>query len=73
MVFMGRGFISREKESGSVFGVVMAKKCYIESLPSVLKDKEAASLKVKGPLYSCLLIARLPSGSIRCLIEIIDL
>ena len=27
------------------------------------KVKEAAPLKVKGPLYSCLLIARLPSGS----------
>ena len=25
--------------------------------------KEAASLKVKGPLYSCPLIAHLPSGS----------
>ena len=30
---------------------------------SCLKIKEAASLKVKGSLYSCLLIAHLPSGS----------
>ena len=27
------------------------------------KIKEAASFKVNGQLYSCLLIARLPSGS----------
>ena len=33
----------------------------IESL--VLKDKEAASLKLKALLYSCLLIMHLPSGS----------
>ena len=39
---------------------IQAIKRYIESLPLVL---EAASLKVKGPLYSCLLIVCLPSGS----------
>ena len=30
--------------------------------PYYQKIKEAASLKVKGPLYSCPLIAHLPSG-----------
>ena len=64
--FMGRGFTSRGQESGSVFSVavckIQASKCYIKSLLLVLK--EAASLKVKDLLYSCLLlIAFLPSGS----------
>ena len=36
---------------------IQARKRYIESI------KEAASLKVKDPLYSCLLIACLPSRS----------
>ena len=39
-------------------------RCYIESLPLVLKDKEAVSLKVNAPLYSCLLIVCLPSRNI---------
>ena len=64
---MGHGFTSAGQESGSVFSAVVCKiqasKCYIKSLPLVLKDKEAAFLKVKVPLYSCLLIAYLPSGN----------
>ena len=68
MVFMGRGFISGGQESRSVFSAVMCKiqasKCYIESLPLVPKDKRSCfSLKVKGLLYSCLLITRLSSRS----------
>ena len=66
MVFIGRGFTSGGQESVSVFSAAMCKlqasKCYVESLPLVLKDKEPVSHKVKGSLYSCLLIARLPSG-----------
>ena len=42
---------------------IQARKCYIESLSLVAEDKKAASHKVKGPLYSCLLIPHLPSGS----------
>ena len=61
---MGRGFTSGGQESGSVFSAavckIQASKCYIESLSLVLK--EAASHKVRGSLYSYLLIARLPSG-----------
>ena len=65
---MGCGFTFRGQESESVFSVavckIQASKRYIESLPLVPKDKRScASLNVKGPLYSCLLIARLPSGS----------
>ena len=67
MVFMGRGFTSGGQKSVSGFSAaaskIQASKRYIKSLPLVLKEKEAASLKVKGPLYSCLSIARLPSGS----------
>ena len=59
MVFMGRDFTSGGQELGFVFSAAMCKiqasKSYVESL--VLKIKEAASLKVKGSLYSCLLIA----------------
>ena len=62
MVFMGRGLTSGGQESGSAFSTAVCKfqasKHYIESLPLV--RKEAASLKVKGPLHSCLLIVRLP-------------
>ena len=65
MVFMGRGFTSGGQESGSVFSAAVCKiqssKCYIKSLP--LAPKEAASLKVKDLLYSCLLIVHLPSRS----------
>jgi len=67
MVFMGRGFTSGGQESGSVFSTavckIQASKRYVESLSLVPKDKKAASLKVKGSLYGCLLIARLPSRS----------
>ena len=42
---------------------IQASKCYIKSLPSVQMIREAASLKVKGPLYSCLLIMHSSSGS----------
>ena len=63
---MGCGFTSRSQELGSVFSTVVCKiqasERYIESLLLVLKDKKAASLEVKGPLYSCLLISCLPSG-----------
>ena len=41
---------------------IQARKHYTESLTSVPKD-EAASLKVKGVLYSCLLMTHLPSRS----------
>ena len=67
MVFMGRGFTSGRQESGSVFSAAVfktqANKHYIESLLLVPKDKEVVSLKVKGQLYSCLLITCLPSRS----------
>ena len=67
MFFMGCGFTSGGQESWSVFSAavckIQASKHYIISLPLVRKIKEAASLKVIGPLYSCLLIACLPSGS----------
>ena len=64
---MGCGFTSGWQELGSVFSTVVCKihssERYIESLPLVPKDKKkAASLKVKGPLYSFLLISCLPSG-----------
>ena len=43
--FMGRGFTSGGQESGSVFSAavckIQASKCYIESLPLVLKDKRS--------------------------------
>ena len=45
MVFMGRGFTSGEQELGSVFSasmcIIQASKCYVESLPLVLKDKRS--------------------------------
>ena len=51
---MGCGFTSGGQESGSVFSAavckIQASKRYIKSLPLIPKDKEAASLKVKGPL-----------------------
>ena len=61
-IFMGRGFTSGGQLEKSVSGFsaaackIQASKRYIESLPLVPKIKEAVSLKVKGPLYSCLLI-----------------
>ena len=54
----GISFTSGGQESGSVFSAAV---CKIQA--SKRKIKEAASLKVKGLLYSYLLIARLPSGS----------
>ena len=67
MVFMGRGFTSREQDLVCAFDAVVckiqARKHYIKSLTLVLKDKKAVSLKVKGPLYSCLLTAHLPTQS----------
>ena len=65
---MGRGLTSGGQESGSVFSAAVCKiqvsERYIESLTLVPKDKKLhASPKVKGPLYSCLLIAHLPSRS----------
>ena len=67
MAFMRCGFTSGGQESGSMFSTavceIQASKRYIESLPLVLKDNEAASHKVKGFLYNCLLIMCLPSGS----------
>jgi len=42
---MGRGFTSRGQESGSVFNAavckIQASKCYVESLPLMLKDKRS--------------------------------
>ena len=67
---MGRDFTSGGQESGSAFSAavcrIQASKSYVESL--VLRIKEAASLKVKGSLYTCLLIVRLLSKSIGHLI-----
>ena len=51
--FQRGGFTSR----GCVFSAVV---CQIRKR---YKRKEAASLKLKGLLYSCLLITRLPSVS----------
>ena len=63
---MGCSFTSGGEESGLCFSgtvcKIQASKCYIGSLPSVPKDKNKF-LKVKGPLYSCLLITSLPSES----------
>ena len=45
MVFMGRGFTSGGQKSVSGFSAaaykIQASKCYIESLPLVLKDKRS--------------------------------
>ena len=42
---MGRGFTSGGQEPGSVFSAsvcrIQASKCYVESLPLVLKDKKS--------------------------------
>ena len=58
--FHGGGFTSEGQDSGSVFSVqIQASKHHVGSSPLVLKDKKAASHKVKGSLYSCLLIAAL--------------
>ena len=64
-IVMGHGFTSGGQESGSVFSAAV---CKIQASKRVLtisaeKIREAASLKVKSRLYSCHLIAHLPSGS----------
>ena len=51
---------------GEAMCKLQARKRYMESLSSVSKDEEAASLKAKGPVHSCLLIVHLPSGSRIC-------
>ena len=54
--FMGRGFTSGGQEPWSVFSAsvskIRASKCYVESLPLVLKDKRSCFSQVKGSLYS---------------------
>ena len=63
MVFMGRGFTSGGQESGSVFSTavykIQASKRHIEFLTLVLKE-EAASLKMKGLVFTCLLMRACP-------------
>ena len=63
MVFRRHGFTSRGQVLGRAFGSavckIQARKHYLESLPSLSKDKRAASFKKKGPLYSYLLMAHL--------------
>ena len=67
MVFMGRGFTSGGQKSVSGFSAaackIQASKCYIESLPLVPKDKRSWFSQGERSLYSCLSIARVPSGS----------
>ena len=47
-----------------LYARIQARKCYIKSLPSVLKDiKMKLLLKAKGSLYSRLLIAHFPFRS----------
>ena len=65
--FRGCGFTSGGQDHTFAFSAtvqeIQARKYDIESLPIVQKDKEAASLEVKGYcMYSCLLIVHLPSG-----------
>ena len=68
MVFMDRGFTSIGQESGSMF---IAAVCEIQARISTTlspyhycwKIEEPASLKVKGSLYSCLLITCMSSRS----------
>ena len=66
-LFMGRGFTFGGQELGCAFSgavcKIQARKRYIKSFPLVSKIKEAVSLKIKDPLYNCLLIACLPSRS----------
>ena len=56
---------SKGKSLGLCLAVckIEASERYIQSLPVVLKDKKAASLKANGPLYSCLFIICLTSRS----------
>ena len=45
MVFMGRGFISREQESGSMFSAAVYKiqaiKCYVESILLLFEERRS--------------------------------
>ena len=45
MIFMGHGFTFERQESESVFSAavckIQASKCYVESLPLVLKDRRS--------------------------------
>ena len=69
MVLMGRSFTSGGQESGPVFSVavckIQASKRYIKSLPLLIveKNKRSCFSQDESPLYSCLLIPHLPSGS----------
>ena len=63
---MGRGFTSRRQESGWCLAQLCTKYRLVSTALSpyhCCSKKEVASLKVKGSLYSCLLVTRLPSGS----------
>ena len=64
---MGRGFTSEGQESGRCLAQLCTKYRLVNAALApyycCLKIEEAASLKVKDSLYSCLLAARLPSGS----------
>ena len=67
MVFMGRGFTSGGQKSVSGFSAaackIQASKHYIESLPSVLKDKRSCfSQGERSAVQLPLDRARLPSG-----------
>ena len=57
MVFMGRGFTSREQESGSGFSAavctIQATKCYLPLVPKDKGERSATQLR-------CLLIMHLP-------------
>ena len=59
MVFMGVASLLKGKTRGLFSVQIQASKHHVGSSPLVLKDKKAASHKVKGSLYSCLLIAAL--------------
>ena len=59
---MGRGFTSGGQEVGCAFSEPVCT-IHIESLPLVSKDKRSCFSQGEGPVYSCLLIACLPSRS----------
>ena len=71
---MGRGFTSGGQEL--VFRAAVCKikvrKCYIESLPLVSKDKRSCFSQGEKFSYSCFLVVHLPSGN-RMLISDIKL
>ena len=64
---MGCGFTYTGQKSGPVFSAAVCRiqgsKCYITSLRTISAEREGGSLKMKGPLYSSLLIAYLPTES----------